>query len=75
MMQETVVGLDVHADSIMAAFLPSKSDTPEVVKLSGDRMQVRRLLRLRQLAGRECRTTSGSHVISEASRNELWSEE
>ena len=34
--QETVVGLDVHADSITAAILPPTSDTPEVVKLSGD---------------------------------------
>ena len=45
MIQETVVGLDVHADSITVAILPPKSDTPEVVKLSGDLMQVRRLFR------------------------------
>jgi hypothetical protein len=43
MLDETVVGLEVHADSITAAILPPKSDSPEVVKLSGDLMQVRRL--------------------------------
>ena len=42
MVHETVVGLDVHADSITAAILPAQSDIPEVVKLSGDLMQVRR---------------------------------
>lgn len=45
MLHEAVVGLDVQADSITAAILPSQSDTPEVVKLSGDMMQVRRLFR------------------------------
>jgi len=46
MPQETVIGLNVHADSITAAILPPKGDTPEVVKLSGDLMEVRRFFRL-----------------------------
>ena len=65
MIQETVVGLDVHADSIVAAILPPKSDTPEVVKLSGDLMQVRRLFRRLSAEGpvRSCYEASGAGFV------------
>ena len=65
MMQETVVGLDVHADSITAAILPSESNTPEVVKLSGDLMQVRRLFRRLSEEGpvRSCYEASGAGFV------------
>ncbi len=65
MVQETVVGLDVHADSITAAILPSKSETPEVVKLSGDLMQVRRLFRRLSQDGpiRSCYEASGAGFV------------
>jgi transposase len=65
MIQETVVGLDVHADSITAAILPSESDTPEVVKLSGDLMQIRRLFRRLSAEGpvRSCYEASGAGFV------------
>jgi len=65
MLHETVVGLDVHADSITAAILPSESDTPEVVKLSGDLMQVRRLFRRLSAEGpvRSCYEASGAGFV------------
>ncbi len=65
MILETVVGLDVHADSITAAILPPKSDTPEVVKLSGDLMQVRRLFRHLSEEGpvRSCYEASGAGFV------------
>ena len=65
MVQETIVGLDVHADSITAAILPPTSDTPEVVKLSGDLMQVRRLFRRLTEAGpvRSCYEASGAGFV------------
>src|SRR5512136_1758980 len=65
MIQETVVGLDVHADSITAAILPPTSDTPELVKLSGDLMQVRRLFRRLSAEGplRSCYEASGSGFV------------
>ncbi len=65
MLQETVVGLDVHADSITAAILPPTSDTPEVVTLSGDLMQVRRLFRRLTEAGpvRSCYEASGAGFV------------
>jgi len=65
MFNETVVGLDVHADSIVAAILPPKSDTPEVVKLSGDLMQVRRLFRRLSAEGplRSCYEASGAGFV------------
>jgi hypothetical protein len=69
MVQETVVGLDVHADSITAAILPAKSDIPEVVKLSGDLMQVRRLFRRLSAEGpvRSCYEASGAGFVLHAS--------
>ena len=65
MLDETVVGLDVHADSITAAILPPKSDSPEVVKLSGDLMQVRRLFRRLSADGpvRSCFEASGAGFV------------
>ena len=65
MIQETVVGLDVHADFIMAAILPPKSDTSEVVKLSSDLMQVRRLFRRLSAEGpvRSCYEASGAGFV------------
>ncbi len=65
MMQETVVGLDVHADSITAAILPPESDIPEVLKLSSDRMQVRRLFRRLSEEGpvRSCYEASGAGFV------------
>jgi transposase len=39
------VGLDVHLDSITAAILEDDAREAEVVRLSGDLMQVRRLFR------------------------------
>jgi transposase len=65
MFHETVVGLDVHADSITAAILPPKSDIPEVVKLSGDLMQVRRLFRRLSAEGpvRSCYEASGAGFV------------
>ena len=65
MVQDTVVGLDVHADSITAAILSPTSDTPEVVKLSSDLMQVRRLFRRLSDAGpvRSCYEASGSGFV------------
>jgi transposase len=65
MIQDTVVGLDVHADSITAAILSPTSDTPEVVKLSGDLMQVRRLFRRLSDAGpvKGCYEASGSGFV------------
>jgi len=63
--QETFVGLDVHADSITAAILPPASDTPEVVKLSGDLMQVRRLFRRLSAEGpvKSCYEASGAGFV------------
>ena len=65
MVNETVVGLDVHADSITAAILPPQSDIPEVVKLSGDLMQVRRLFRRLSAQGplRSCYEASGAGFV------------
>jgi transposase len=65
MVQETVVGLDVHADSITAAILPPTSDLPEVLKLSGDLNQVRRLFRRLSEAGplRSCYEASGAGFV------------
>ncbi len=63
--QATVVGLDVHADSITAAILSPATDTPEVVKLSGDLMQVRRLFRRLSDEGpvRSCYEASGAGFV------------
>lgn len=59
---DTVVGLDVHATSITAAILPPQSEHVEVVQLSGDLMQVRKLFRRRCERGpvRSCHEASGA---------------
>jgi hypothetical protein len=45
MSQYIWVGLDVHIDSITAAILENDGNDAEVLKMSGDLMKVRRLLR------------------------------
>jgi hypothetical protein len=42
---DTIVGLDVHVESITAAILRPGSELPEAIKLSSDLMKVRRLFR------------------------------
>jgi transposase len=61
----TYIGLDVHAQSITAAILPADSQVPEVVKLSGDLMQVRRLFRRIADQGpvRACYEASGAGFV------------
>ena len=49
MLPDTVVGREAHADSITAAVFRPGSEQPEVMKLSSDLTQVRRLFR--RLAG------------------------
>jgi hypothetical protein len=65
MISDTVVGLDVHADSITAAILRPGSEQPEVMKLSSDLMKVRRLFR--RLSGhgpvRSCYEASGAGFV------------
>ena len=59
------VGLDVHLDSITAAILEGDARTPEVVKLSGDLMQTRRLFRRLAEKGpvRACYEASGAGFV------------
>lgn len=61
----TYVGLDVHAQSITAAILPANSEVPEVIKLSGDLMHVRRLFRRVADQGpvRACYEASGAGFV------------
>jgi transposase len=61
----TYVGLDVHAQSITAAILHADSQAPEVVKLSGDLMQIRRLFRRIADQGpvRACYEASGAGFV------------
>jgi transposase len=63
--QESVVGFDVHADSITAAILAPSTDTPEVVKLPADLQQVRRLMRRLSDDGpvRSCYEASGAGFV------------
>lgn len=65
MTKSTWVGLDVHQDSITAAILRDDSNGPEVVRLSGDLMKVRRLFR--RLASeapvRSCYEASGAGFV------------
>jgi transposase len=65
MVQETVVGLDVHAQSITAAILRGTSDQPEVITLSSDLMKVRRLFRRLADQGpvRSCYEASGAGFV------------
>lgn len=65
MNQCTYVGLDVHLDSITAAVLDADSKAPQVVKLSGDLMQTRRLFRRLAKKGpvRACYEASGAGFV------------
>lgn len=59
------VGLDVHLDSITVAILEGDTESPEVVKLSGDLMQTRRLFRRLAMKGpvRACYEASGAGFV------------
>jgi len=61
----TWVGLDVHLDSITAAILEDDAGEAEVVRLSGDLMQVRRLFRRLAKNGlvRACYEASGAGFV------------
>ena len=65
MTKSTWVGLDVHQDSITAAILRDDSNLPEVVRLSGDLMKVRRLFRRLSAEGpvRSCYEASGAGFV------------
>jgi transposase len=65
MFTDTVVGLDVHADSITAAILEGSSNEPEVVTLPADLMKVRRLFRRLANRGpvRSCYEASGAGFV------------
>jgi transposase len=65
MSKSTWVGLDVHQDSITAAVLREDSSHPEVVRLSGDLMKVRRLFRRLSAEGpvRSCYEASGAGFV------------
>lgn len=65
MIHDTVVGLDVHADSITAAILPPGKDHPEVLTLTGDLMKVRQLFRRISEHGpiRSCYEASGAGFV------------
>src|SRR5512133_2064043 len=65
MTQETVVGLDVHAQSITAAILHDANEHPEVITLPADLMQVRRLFRRLAASGpvRSCCEASGAGFV------------
>jgi transposase len=59
------VGLDVHQDSITAAILRGAVMQPEVVRLSGDLMKVRKLFRRLSSEGpvRSCYEASGAGFV------------
>lgn len=65
MSHDTIVGLDVHADSITAAILQPEGEHPEVIKLSSDLMKVRRLFRRLSEQGpvRSCYEASGAGFV------------
>jgi transposase len=65
MNQFTWVGLDVHADSIIAAILEGDNQQPDIVKLSGDLMKVRRLFRRLSKRGpiKACYEASGAGFV------------
>lgn len=66
MTESTWVGLDVHQDSITAAILRGTSSQPEVVRLSGDLMKVRKLFRRLSAEGpvRSCYEASGAGLCA-----------
>ena len=59
------VGLDVHQDSIVAAILYPDNDRPEIVRLSGDLMKIRRLFRRlsKTTPVRSCYEASGAGFV------------
>jgi transposase len=61
----TYVGLDVHLDSITAAILRGDAPEADIVRLSGDLMQVRRLFRRLAKNGpvRSCYEASGAGFV------------
>jgi transposase len=65
MIQDIVVGLDVHAQSITAAILQGTSNQPEVITLPADLMKVRRLFRRLAQNGpvRSCYEASGAGFV------------
>ena len=65
MIADTIVGLDVHAQSITAAILQGTSDQPEVITLPADLMKVRRLFRRLAESGpvRSCYEASGAGFV------------
>jgi len=65
MFTDTVVGLDVHAQSITAAILSPSDDRPEVITLPADLMKVRRLFRRLAQTGpvRSCYEASGAGFV------------
>ena len=65
MSKYTWIGLDVHLDSITAAILCGDAEIPEIVKLSGDLMKVRRLFRRLSKNGpvRACYEASGAGFV------------
>ena len=65
-MNESIyVGLDVHLNSITAAVLEGDVQAPQVIKLSGDLMQTRRLFRRLAKKGpvRACYEASGAGFV------------
>ena len=65
MQSTTCVGLDVHAESITAAIVPSEGQEIEVVELSSDPMKIRRLFRRLANKGpvRSCYDASGAGFV------------
>lgn len=65
MNQSIWIGLDVHVESITAAILEGDCGEAEVIRLSGDLMQVRRLFRRLSAKGviRACYEASGAGFV------------
>jgi len=65
MQSTTYVGMDVHADSITAAIVPSEGQSVEIIELSSDLMKVRRLFRRLSDKGpvRSCYEASGAGFV------------
>lgn len=59
------IGLDVHIESITAAILEGDQESPDVLKMSGDLMKVRRLFRRIAKKGtvRACYEASGAGFV------------
>jgi transposase len=59
------IGLDVHVDSITAAILEGDQERPEILKMSGDLMKLRRLFRRLAKRGpiRACYEASGAGFV------------